>query len=152
MRHSRNQRKFIIEVTNTSVKMTIWMILPRPHFMWHMYLTISMISLGFIVRWYEMSLTPMHLSNPKLWEKDRCRIWIQNLEKHNLLAIWREINSNGLVEISGKKKSAIETMLLISERNLCQTTLPLAVKNMSSVFGKLFLHLCQIRNSKMDAV
>ena len=26
------------------------------------------------VRWYEMSLTPMNLSNPKLWEKDRCRI------------------------------------------------------------------------------
>ena len=88
----------------------------------------------------------------KIMRKDRCRIWIQNLEKHNLLDTWREINSNGLVEISGKKISAIETMLLISERNICQTTLPLAVKNMTSVFGKLFLHLCQIRNSIMGAV
>ena len=77
----------------------------------------------------------MRLSNPKLWLKDPCRIWIQNFEKHNLPVIWREINSKDSVKTSGRKISATETTLLILERNLCQTTLPVLVKSMTSVFG-----------------
>ena len=79
----RNQREFIIEATDISVKMTIWTILHLPHFSWHMYLTILH---GFIVRWYEMLLTPMRLSNLKLLLKDLCRIWIQNKAQfaHNM--------------------------------------------------------------------